>query len=1194
MNNGIATRGGDARGKTGSFSSPPRRGVLLVERGAGWGDGEDPSIPPMPDKPFSSVNPARRNTSGLPLFLGLGVVVAFFVSSAAISYYNVRSLQEATGLVGHSHEVIETLEDVLSLMRDAETGQRGFIITGNEKYLAPYTEALPKIDARVADVTRMTADNPNQQGRIPAMKLYVDQKRDELAKIISLRREEKGLEKAQERVSTDTGKIAMDGLRLVVAEMQRDERKLLDQRFRQTGDAFQAATQSGILSGALGIFLAAVVALLLRRAAVSRQRLEWMQKGQAMLNEKLIGEQRLAGLGENALRFLCEYTGAQAGAIFIEESAFFRRFATYAVPASAGVPERFSPGEGLLGQAVKDARVFLVSDVPEGYLAIGSGLGTERPRHLLIAPARVDGGVNAVLELGFFQPVRPECVALLERTAESIGVAVRSAHARARIEDLLEETQRQSSEVQAQSEELRVSNEELEEQSRALQKTQTQLEEQQMELKQTNVQLEEQAHLLETRMTELSQAKQGLERQARVVEQASRYKSDFLANMSHELRTPLNSSLILAQLLAENRGGNLSEEQIKFARTIQSSGNDLLALINDVLDLSKIEAGHMDVESKRLSLSDLLGTLRGMFEPVAASRGLALHMNLMPGVPESMDTDPRRLEQVLRNLLSNALKFTEKGSVTLDVAPAGPGRVSFAVTDTGIGIDAAQQRIIFEPFCQADGTTNRKYGGTGLGLSISRELSRLLGGGISLMSEVGKGSTFTVTLPVKIEARSATSTMPRPVTAPVPLPPPEWPREEPVASAAPATSVADDRGRLSNTRTVILVVEDDTSFAGILADLARDQNFQCLVTGSAREALELARKHLPGAIVLDVGLPDGSGLFVLDRLKQDPATRHIPVHVISGTDYAGQAMSMGAVGYMLKPVAKEQLTSAFQAMEARLTHSLRRVLVVEDDPVQLTALCALLSSRDVETVGARDAADCLEKLQGGTFDCMVLDLSLPDATGFALLEKISGDDAYPFPPVIIYTGRDLSPEEEQRLRRYSKSIIIKGAKSPERLLDEVALFLHQVVAKLPAEQQRMIEKARSRDEALEGRRILLAEDDVRNIFALTSLLEPLGLTLDVARNGREALEALERIRKGESPRVDLVLMDIMMPEMDGLTAMRAIRQQAEWKRLPIIALTAKAMATDQEQCLAAGANDYLAKPLDVEKLLSLVRVWMPR
>ncbi|HEY1082551.1 MAG TPA: response regulator, partial [Prosthecobacter sp.] len=844
-------------------------------------------------------------------------------------------------------------------------------------------------------------------------------------------------------------------------------------------------------------------------------------------------------------------------------------------------------------QAVRDVRPFLIHQVPDGYLSIGSALGKDRPRHLLIAPAQVDGTVVAVLELGFFQPVPAATLELMMRTAESIGVAVHSARARARIEELLEETQRQSEEVQAQSEELRVSNEELEEQSQALQRTQTQLEQQQAELEQTNMQLEEQTRLLEAQRDDLAQAKLGLETQARVVEQASRYKSAFLANMSHELRTPLNSSLILAQLLAENRHGNLTEEQVKFARTIQSSGNDLLALINDVLDLSKIEAGRMDLNLQRVEIDKIVESLRAQFEPVAASRRLALHFKVAPAAPSVLETDSQRLEQVLRNLLSNALKFTDSGEVSLEVSRAATGGISFAVHDTGIGIASDQQQMVFEPFCQADGTTSRKYGGTGLGLSISRELARLLGGDIHLTSQPGSGSTFTVTLPeiLKTPPPVPATSAPAPAVMPTEAAPAASGLRAPAQPPRPI--IPDDRERLNGSKPVILVIEDDPSFAEILINLAHEQNFHCLVSNSASESLGLAQQKLPDAVILDIGLPDGSGLFVLDRLKHDPRTRHIPVHVVSASDHAERALNMGAVGYMLKPVAREKLAEAFRDLEKRLTHRLRRVLVVEDDPVQLGALCSLLSSREVEAVGAQDAACCLENLQAGTFDCMVLDLSLPDASGFTLLEKISADDAYPFPPVIIYTGRELSEHEEQRLRKYSKSIIVKGAKSPERLLDEVALFLHQVVAELPAEQQRMIEKARSREAALEGKRVLLVEDDVRNIFALTSLLEPLGLSVEIARNGREALEVLGRMRDSHSP-ADLVLMDIMMPEMDGLAAMRAIRKQPEWQRLPIIALTAKAMPSDQQQCLAAGASDYLAKPLDVEKLLSLVRVWMPR
>ena len=722
-----------------------------------------------------------------------------------------------------------------------------------------------------------------------------------------------------------------------------------------------------------------------------------------------------------------------------------------------------------------------------------------------------------------------------------------------------------------------------------MKESQSRLEQQQVELEQSNSQLEEQTQLLENQKDDLSRAKSELEMQAAIVEQASRYKSDFLANMSHELRTPLNSSLILAKLLADNREGNLTSEQVKYAQTIQSAGNDLLTLINDVLDLAKVEAGRMDLNAEPFPVADLVESLSGMFEPMARNKGLTLKTSIDSDAPATVEADRRRLEQVLKNLLSNAVKFTERGEVSFEIHSAPNNCIGFSVRDTGIGIAENQQSIIFEPFRQADGTTDRKYGGTGLGLSISRELVRLMGGSIQLTSKPGTGSVFTVILPRKVETEKRTVT--RRLA-------PSSPESAVAGKAVPPqpkrSQIPDDRGHLKGSGYTILIVEDDGSFAQILLDLAHELNFQALIAATAEEALSLAQQFKPSALVLDIGLPDNSGMFVLERLKADSRTRHVPVHVVSGSDYATPAMAMGAVGYMLKPVKREQLIEAFQKLEHKLTQKLRRVLVVEDDPVQLDSLRKLLGSRDVETAGVQTAADCLEKLKDSTFNCMVLDLSLPDASGFSLLETLSAEESYSFPPVIIYTGRELSAEEEQRLRKYSKSIIIKGAKSPERLLDEVTLFLHQVVSDLPAEQQRMLEHVRNREAALEGKRILIAEDDVRNIFALTSLLEPKGVKVQIARNGREALQALEKMGKDPAQRIDLVLMDIMMPEMNGLTAMREIRKNFEWESLPIIALTAKAMRDDQEQCIQAGANDYLAKPLDVEKLLSLIRVWMPR
>ncbi|HEY8190207.1 MAG TPA: response regulator, partial [Micavibrio sp.] len=608
-------------------------------------------------------------------------------------------------------------------------------------------------------------------------------------------------------------------------------------------------------------------------------------------------------------------------------------------------------------------------------------------------------------------------------------------------------------------------------------------------------------------------------------------------------------------------------------------------------DLSKIEAGHMDILPERIRVSKLVDDAMRIFEPLAKQKNLGFTAYIAPDCPREIETDGKRFEQVLRNLLSNALKFTEKGEVKLSVNRGQDGRILFSVSDTGIGVLQEQKAIIFEAFRQADGTTNRKYGGTGLGLSISRELTRLLGGDIDLESEPGKGSKFTVTIP---EIYRDDAMKPRPSPTQPSLSEPGKNVYEKPRTIPPSHLIDDDRERLMKKQHVILVVEDDESFARILYDMTHELNFQCLIAASAEEALQIASQFMPSAVILDVGLPDNSGLSVLDQLKQNSRTRHIPVHVISAGDYSQTAFSLGASGYMLKPVKREELISALKQLESRFIQRMRRVLVVEDDPVQRDSVKKLLGSHDVETIGAGTAADCLNRLKNETFDCMVLDLSLPDATGYSLLETLSHEESYSFPPVIVYTGRDLSSAEEQQLRRYSKSIIIKGAKSPERLLDEVTLFLHQVVADLPPEQQKMLKKARNRDAILENRRILIVEDDIRNIYSLTNILEPRGVIVQIARNGQEAIEALKKGQNSSDQAIDLVLMDVMMPVMDGIAAVREIRKQPEWRKLPIIMLTAKAMRDDQERCLEAGANDYMAKPIDVEKLLSLVRVWIPR
>jgi signal transduction histidine kinase/CheY-like chemotaxis protein/CHASE3 domain sensor protein len=1124
--------------------------------------------------------------------LGLAAALAFFFISGIIAYRNTRTLRDDNEKIVHSHAVITSLDTLLSTAQDAETGQRGFLLTGEEKYLAPYNTALAEIGPVIEAVATLTQDNPTQQARIPALRRHIDAKFAELKQTVDLRRSG-GQAAALAVVTTDHGKSEMDAIRSQLKIMQQEEVRLREARLAEMASAYQRAWISGVLSGLLGVILTLIGGYLIRRAAKARVRHQWLQSGQVGLANALLGDQSAEQLGDSVLAFLASYLGAQAGALFAGDRSQFRRAAMLGVPDDAQIPDRFSLKEGLLGQVAAAGRPIVVHEVPEGYLTIGSALGRNKPRHLIIAPVHADAAVNGVVELGFFHPIEDVYLDLLQQASGAIGVSLRSARYRAELQDLLEATQRQSEELHVQSEELRVSNEELEEQGRALKESQARLEKQQAELEHTNTQLEEQAQQLEAQRDDLARFNAAVELKARELEQASRYKSDFLANMSHELRTPLNSLLILSKLLGENAGGNLTDEQVKFAHTIQSSGNDLLTLINDVLDLSKIEAGHLQIRPETVSLQRLTAELTQLFQPIAAERKLQLVIRLEPGCPDAINTDRQRLEQVLKNLLSNAFKFTETGAVKLTVQRVGADRIAFAVMDSGIGIAQDQQEGVFEAFRQADGTISRKYGGTGLGLSISRELARLLGGAIALVSTPGKGSTFTITIPILYDpdivapredrAPGAAS------AAPSSSPPP------PARPAAPPQNVDDDRNHLTTTRRVLLIIEDDAVFAGIVRDLARDMGFQCILASTAEEALRLARVFKPSAVVLDVGLPDQSGLAVLDRLKRDDATRHIPVHIVSGADHTQTALSLGAVGYLVKPVKREDLASVLQTLDLQLKRTARRVLIVEDDPVQRDAVARLLASGDVETVGVGTAAECLQKLKEQTYDCMVLDLSLPDASGFSLLETLSSsEDGHGFPPVIVYTGHELSPADEQRLRRYSSSIIIKGVKSPERLIDEVSLFLHQIVSELPPEQQKMIQSARNRDAVLEGRRILIVEDDVRNVYSLSNILAPRGALVQIARNGQEALDALHASMQAPSQAIDLVLMDVMMPVMDGLACTREIRKESRWSKLPIITLTAKAMPDDQERCLRAGANDYMAKPLDVDKLLSLVRVWMPR
>jgi CheY-like chemotaxis protein/signal transduction histidine kinase/CHASE3 domain sensor protein len=1128
--------------------------------------------------------------------LGFALAAAAAVLIAVLAY---RASDERATLVDSMNSTVDGLlqvQLVWSHLKNAESSQRGYLLTGEDQQLDLYREAQAAVPVELGKLRSLVGSTSVQRQRLDQLQGLATQKMAELDRMIALQRE--GRRDEALAVLRSEGQALMGSMRGIVREMQNAERQDLADRRRAWEDAFGLSAYITWGSTAVLLFLICASAAMAYAEHRAREVENWIKGSLVGLGLRLQGEQRVHELAAAVVEFLATRLDAKVGAMYVTQGhGVFERVAGYALAPDAG-PASIRAGEGLAGQALQARALQHVRNVPAGYLPVTSGTGRASPAELVVVPVVLSGVTLAVVELGLFRQLRAEELDFLHRTGEQLAQAVRGALDRTRLEALLDETQRQAEELQAQQEELRVSNEELEQQSRMLQESQTLMQSQQAELEHSNTQLEEQTQQLEYQKQQLLRAQDALSTKANDLAQANQYKSEFLANMSHELRTPLNSSLILAKLLADNKPGNLTPEQVRYAQTIHSAGSDLLTLINYILDLAKIEAGQANVTIEEVSIPRVVAAAAEPLRPVAGERGLALRVEVEPGVPERLASDAQRLGQILRNLLSNAVKFTEQGEVVLRVFAGAEDTVCFAVRDTGIGIPEHQQELIFEAFRQADGSTHRKYGGTGLGLSISRDLARLLGGGIAVQSAPGEGSVFTLTLPLA-----------GPPSTPAAAPAPAAPVPAPVQAQAPAPAVAaagsagvrrlprgveDDRDRIEAGRRLILVIEDDLRFAQILYELAHEMGFQCVIAPTGSEGLAAALEYAPSAVVLDMNLPDFSGLGVLDQLKRDPATRHVPVHVVSVADYTQEALERGAMGYALKPVKREELVQAMHRMEAKFTQGMRRVLVVEDDERQRESVRELLDADGVDIVGAESAQQALGLLRQNTFDCMVMDLNLPDLSGYELLQQMSEQEDVAFPPVIVYTGRTLSRDEEQQLRRFSKSIIIKDARSPERLLDEVMLFLHQVESTLPADRRRMLQLARDRESTFEGRTILVVEDDVRNVFALSSVLEPTGAKVEIARNGREAVEALERAAQPGGQPVDLVLMDIMMPEMDGFAAMAEIRKRAEWRRLPIIALTAKAMKDDQEKCLAAGANDYIAKPLDVEKLLSLVRVWMPK
>ncbi len=980
---------------------------------------------------------------------------------------------------------------------------------------------------------------------------------------------------------------------------------------------------------------------------------DWLKTNLARFTGLLQGQKDLQTVGKMILSELTPLVSAQQGVFYLSESetdgvatsttalpfdgngsgtgvGYFNRtgngtirprgdtvlkmLASYAYRERKHLAQQFRIGEGLVGQCAYEKERILLTNVPDDYIEISSGLGAAPPRNIVVLPVLFEGDVKAVIELASFNRFNEIHLSFLDQLTASIGIVLNTLAANIRTTDLLRQSQSLTSELQQQQEELQQTNEELEEKARLL---------------------SEQNEEVERRTREIEEARSALEQKAEQLAITSKYKSQFLANMSHELRTPLNSMLILSQQLAENHDANLTAKQVEFARTIHGGGTDLLTLINDILDLTKIESGTTAVDAEEVSFRDLQDRLERTFRQIAVSKGLGFSIEVDPDLPTSMYTDPTRLQQVLKNLLSNAFKFTAKGNVTLRIAATNRGwssdhpslsktrsAVSFSVTDTGIGIPADKQSIVFEAFQQADMTTSRKYGGTGLGLSISREIAGLLGGEIKLISTPGQGSTFTLYLPLTYQSSSpgprqggsdqrtargsltmTTGTSgngwqpgreasgwladPRSVTGTRTPTPPTPPAPQGGAATQQIEDMADDRDRIAPEDRVLLIVEDDLSFAEILLSTARERGFKGVVSSRGDMAIALAKRFTPDAITLDIQLPDMDGWRLLDMLKHDASTRHIPVHVISATDHWQRAMEIGAIAHLKKPVTREEITETLDNLKRFVDRDIKNLLVIEDNEAQRNAIIELVGDNDVQTTAVRTGEEALAALRATRFDCVVLDLGLPDMPGFELIQKIKATVGDPGVPIIVYTGKDLTREEETELRRLAETIIVKDAQSPERLLDETTLFLHRVQAKMPEAKRRMIEQVHRNDPVIAGKKALVVDDDIRNIFALTSALERYNMVVSHAENGKDGIDLLQH-----GPDVDVILMDIMMPEMDGFETIRKIREMPRFRTLPIIALTAKAMKGDREKCIEAGASDYITKPVDIGQLLSLLRVWL--
>ncbi|MEY8204917.1 MAG: CHASE3 domain-containing protein [Bermanella sp.] len=1137
----------------------------------------------------------------------------------------------------NNQEAQNTLLAIAKDMVDQETGQRGFLITGKQSFLAPYIAGSASLQEDFTKLTNMVnhaygihharrlinrlSDNAKawrEQAGLPEIALRNDMDRHgtSINDVVAL-------------IELQTGKKIMDRLRVLLEDFKHVEIRLMGQRQAQAKFSSKVSLWISVL-GALTILAMAIV--LLRVASSLRnnsQNLEqqrsqlegqdWVKTNFSVISARLSGLKDLQACAEVLMNELVPMVGAHLGLFYQSQQHAGQPtrlclLGSYAYQAHDDVPQQFSLGEGLVGQSALEKKSILLENAPSDYIRISSASGSVRPNNIMLFPVVFEGQLLAVVEIASSQCFSPLQRALMEQVENNIGVIFNAILANMHTEALLKQSQTQEEQLRSQQEELTTANDDLLAQTQRLKHSEEELKQQSEELQVSNEELEEKQQALQQQKEKVEQAKQELEVKAQQLVLASQYKSEFLANMSHELRTPLNSLLLLSKSLADNKQGNLSAEQVEDAMVISDGGHDLLALINDIMDLSKVEAGMLSVHIESLNLDAMSRNLQRMFDPLATDRSLQFGIEIARNLPATMIGDAQRIEQILKNLLSNAMKFTERGSVTLKImSPSddvvfqharldSESAMAFAVIDTGVGIPLDKQQAIFEAFQQQDGSTSRRYGGTGLGLTISKELARLLGGEIQVCSEEGAGSTFTLYLPKELSAETVAQARGRAHDAQhsasakvnegmlAPLSGPLRASAAPVSEVAPASEqfIGDDRRNIIATDKILLIIDDDKKFAKILRNHGRNNDYKCLVAGDGRSGLLLATQFQPSGILLDIGLPDIDGHHVLEQLKFNLRTRHIPVQIISGHDEAHhKILQQGAMGFLMKPVMEQQLNSVLVEIASIGKSDARKILIVEDDKGSQRAVAGLLKSSASAITCVASGKDAIKEILFNEYDCVILDIGLPDISGFEVLKQINEQQSRALPPIIIYTGKELSDDENAQLEKYSASIVVKGAGSPERLLDETSLFMHSIETKLQNGTQQTIRMLHDEDAMLKDRKILLVDDDMRNTYALSKKLIEVGLNVEMAKHGQEALEQLNK--DGD---YELVLMDIMMPVMDGYEATRHIRKMQQYKDVPIVALTAKAMQEDRDKCLAAGASEYLVKPIDFDKLLSIMRIWL--